>query len=103
MRPDHPPYRRHMLAHLGLGAGLFDELGLGDVLDHATHQHPARRDLTVGEAVNAMVLNGLGLINHARSLGPRVLQNTPPSRRMSPRVAPKPLNDDALGRTVDPR
>ena len=57
--PDHPPYRSQVLDHLGLVAGMFDELGIGDVLDHATHQNPEMRDLTVGEAVNAMVLNGL--------------------------------------------
>jgi hypothetical protein len=58
MRPDQPMYRSHVLDHLGLVAGMFDELGMGDVIDHATHQHPALRDLTVGEAVKAMVLNG---------------------------------------------
>jgi hypothetical protein len=39
-------------------AGMLDELGIGEVIAHATHQHPAWRDLTVGEAVNAMVLPG---------------------------------------------
>jgi hypothetical protein len=38
---------------------MFDELGIGDVLDQATKQNPAMRDLTVGEAVKAMGLNGL--------------------------------------------
>jgi hypothetical protein len=54
------------LDHLGLVAGMFDELGIGDVLDHATHQNPAMRDLTGGEAGKAMVLNGLGL-SHPRN------------------------------------
>jgi hypothetical protein len=71
--PDHPRYRRQVLDHLGLVAGMFDELGSGDVLDHATHQNPERRDLTVGEAVKAMVRNDLGLINHALYLMPRFL------------------------------
>jgi hypothetical protein len=56
--PDQPAYRRHVLDHLGLVAGMCDALGMGDVLDHATHQHPELRDLTVGEAVNALVRNG---------------------------------------------
>jgi hypothetical protein len=47
------------LAHLGLVAGTFDELGIGDVLDQATHQNPEMRDLSVGEAVKSMALNGL--------------------------------------------
>ena len=64
--PDQPPYRSQVLDHLGLIAGMFDELGIGDVLDQATQQNPEMRDLTVGEAVKAMVLNGLGL-SHPRN------------------------------------
>jgi transposase len=101
VRPEQPTYHRHVLDHLGLVTGMFDELGIGDVIDHATQQDPETRDLTVGEAVNAMVRNGLGCINQALYLVPRVFQNKPPYRRISPRVAPEPLNDDARGRALD--
>ena len=53
-----PPYRRQVLDHLGLVAGLCDALGMGTVMDHATRQHPETRLVTVGNAVKAMVLNG---------------------------------------------
>jgi hypothetical protein len=46
------------LDHLGLVAGMCDERSSGDVIDHATHQHPERRIVTVGNAVKAMLLNG---------------------------------------------
>jgi transposase len=99
--PAQAPYRRQVLDHLGLVAGMFDELGMGDAIDHATQQHPELLDLTVGEAVNAMVRKGLGCINQALSLVPSVFQNKPTSRLMSPRVAPGPLHDDALGRALE--
>jgi transposase len=99
--PDQPMYRSQVLDHLGLVAGMVDELGIGDVLDHATQPNPEQRDLTLGEAVKAMVLNGLGLINQALYLVPRFFQHKPTSRLISPRVAPKQLNDDALGRALD--
>jgi transposase len=99
--PDQLMYHSQVLDHLGLVAGMFDELSLGDVLDQATHQNPEMRDLTVGEAVKAMVLNGLGLINQALYLVPRFFQNKPTSRLISPRVVPAQLNDDALGRTLE--
>ena len=99
--PDYAPYRSQVLDHLGLVAGMFDELGIGDVLDQATQQNPEMRDLTLGEAVKAMVLNGLGFINQALYLVPRFFQNKPTSRLISPRVAPKQLNDDALGRALE--
>jgi transposase len=99
--PDQAPYRSQVLDHLGLVAGMFDELGIGDVIDQATQQNPEMRDLTVGEAVKAMVLNGLGFINQALYLVPRFFQNKPTSRLISPRVVPGQLNDDALGRALD--
>jgi transposase len=101
MMPDHPPYRSQVLDHLGLVAGMFEELGIGDVLDQATQQNPELRDLTLGEAITAMGLNGLGCINHALSLVPRFFQTKPTSRLIAPRVAPKQLNDDALGRALE--
>jgi transposase len=101
--PNQPTYRRQVLDHLGLIAGMFDELGIGDVLDQATQHDPEMRDLTVGEAVNAMVRKGLGFINQARYLVSRFFHKKPTSRLISPRVAPEQLNDDALGRTLDTR
>jgi transposase len=80
---------------------MFDALGIGDVLDRATQQNPAMRDLTVGEAVKALVLNGLGFINQALYLVPRFFHNKPTSRLISPRVTPAQLNDEALGRAWD--
>jgi hypothetical protein len=79
MMPDQPTYRSQVLDHLGLVAGMFDELSIGDVIDHATQQHPDMPDLTVGEAVKAMVLNGLGCINQALYLIARFFQHKPTS------------------------
>ena len=99
--PQPPPYRTQVLDHLGLVAGMFDELGIGDVIEQATHQNPEMRDLTVGEAVKAMGLHGLGFINQALYLVPRFFQPKPTSRLISLRVTPAQLNDDALGRALD--
>jgi hypothetical protein len=103
VRPDHAAYRRPVLDHLGLVAGMFDALGRGDVLDRATQHHPARRDLSVGEAVNALVRKGLGGMNHARDRVPRCFQPQPTDRRMAPRRAPAQLTADALGRALATR
>jgi hypothetical protein len=66
-RPDIPsqphPYRTQVLDHLGLVAGMFEELGITDGIDRATKQDPEMRIVTAGHAVKAMVLNGLGFIN----------------------------------------
>jgi len=37
---------------------MFEAFGMGDVIAQATQENPAMRDLSVGAAVKAMVLNG---------------------------------------------
>ena len=34
--PEQPSYRSQVLDHLGLVAGMFEELGIGEVLDQGT-------------------------------------------------------------------
>jgi transposase len=94
-------YRSPTLDYLSLVVGMFDELGSGDVIDQATQQHPEMRGLTVGEAVKAMGLNGLGCINQTLSLVPRFFPHKPTSRLMALRVIPAQRNDDARGRALD--
>jgi Domain of unknown function (DUF4277) len=97
-----PPYRSHILDHLGLVAGMVDELGMGEGIDRATQHTPATRIGPAGHAVNALVLNGRGVVNQLLSLGPRFFQETPRSRLWAPLVSEAtPRHDDALGRAVD--
>ena len=101
-RPDIPPqpqsYRTQVLDHLGLVAGMFEELGITEVIDQATRQAPERRIVTVGHAVKAMVLNGLGFIHQQLYLVPHFFQNQPLSRLIAPGSHASHLNDDTLGR-----
>jgi hypothetical protein len=46
-------------------------------VNQATHQNPALRDLTVGDAVNALVLHGLGYIHQALSWVPWFFHHQP--------------------------
>jgi transposase len=95
------PYRSQILDHLGLVAGMFDELGIGEVIDQATQQNPEMRLVTVGNAVKAMVLNGLGFVNQQLYLVPMFFQNKPTHRLIAPGIEATHLNDDALGRALD--
>src|SRR5919199_4460943 len=104
-RPDIPPkpqpYRTQVLDHLGLVAGMFEELGITEVIDHATRQDPEMRIVTVGHAVKAMVLNGLGFVNQQLYLVPHFFQNKPIARLIAPAIQASHLNDDTLGRALD--
>jgi transposase len=90
-----------VLDHLGLVAGMFDELGIGDVLDRALQHTPETRMVTGGSAVKAMVLNGLGFVNQQLYLVPMFFQNKPTQRLIAPGVEAQHLHDDTLGRTLD--
>jgi transposase len=81
---------------------MFDELGIGEVIDRATRHHPETRIVTTGDAVKAMVLNGLGFVNQQLYLVPRFFQDKPTSRLLAPLlIEAQHLNDDALGRALD--
>ena len=95
------PYRSQILDHLGLVAGMFDELGIGTVIDQATQQNPETRVVTVGNAVKAMVLNGLGFANQQLYLVPLFFQNKPTHRLIAPGIEAQHLHDDTLGRALD--
>jgi hypothetical protein len=62
-----PGYKSCTLAHLGLVAGMYEELGIGEVIDRVVPQDEERRFVSVGQAVKAMVLNGLGFVNQRLS------------------------------------
>jgi transposase len=99
--PKPQPYRTQVLDHLGLVAGMFEELGITEVIDRATQQDPEMRIVTAGHAVKAMVLNGLGFINQQLYLVPHFFQNKPLSRLIAPGIEASHLNDDTLGRALD--
>jgi transposase len=95
-------YRSQILDHLGLVAAMFDELGIGEVIDRVTRHQPETRIVTTGDAVKAMVLNGLGFVNHQLYLVPRFFQDKPLSRLLAPvLIEAHQLNDDTLGRALD--
>jgi transposase len=95
------PYRSQSLDHRGLVAAMVDELGIGAVIDHATRQNPEARIVAVGNAVTAMVLNGLGFVNQRLYLVPLCCQHHPTPRLIAPGVEAQHLNDDTLGRALD--
>lgn len=94
-------YETKTIEHLGLVSGMVDELGIGQLIDQVVPQDHEQRLVTVGRAVKAMVLNGLGFANRRLYLSPRFFKNKPTERLVGPGVTAEQLNDDALGRALD--
>ncbi len=94
-------YKSETLEHLGLVARMFDELGIGDLVDELVPQDLSQRKVSIGQALKAMVLNGLGFANRRLYLVPEFFRNKPTERLVGAGVSPEHLNDDALGKALD--
>ena len=58
-------YASYTLDHHGLVAGMVDELGLVDKIDALIPQDLDQRPVSIGMAVKAMILIGLGFVQRA--------------------------------------
>src|ERR671920_330052 len=54
---------------------MFDELGIGELVDELVPQDLSQRKISVGQALKAMVLNGLGFANRRLYLMPEFFRN----------------------------
>ena len=68
-------YRTERLDHLGIVAGVCREAGIAEWLDKQAGE--TNRDVSVGTAVVAMILNGLGFANRQLYLVPQCFANKP--------------------------
>ena len=85
--------------HLGLVAGVCQEIGLVEYFDGLDDQAHAR--VSLGQAVLAMVLNGLGFSNRRLYLVPQYFAHKPIERLIGSGITAEELNDDCLGRSLD--
>src|SRR5256884_7534181 len=92
-------YVNERLDHLGIVAGVCQEIGLAAWLDA---QDPGnRQQVSVGTATVAMILNGLGFSNRQLYLVPQYFANKPIEHLLGAGITADMLNDDCLGRTLD--
>jgi len=59
---------------------MFDELGIGIVIDKIIPQDIEQRNVSIGQAIKAMVLNGLGFANRSLYLVSHFFQDKPIER-----------------------
>src|SRR5258708_32078132 len=92
-------YENERLDHLGIVAGVCQEIGLAAWLDE---QDPTnRQQVSVGTATTAMILNGLGWSLRQLYLVPQYFANKPVEHLLGRGITADMLNDDCLGRTLD--
>ena len=88
------------LDHLGLVAGIIDEMGLVEEINQYLGEDPHEK-LSPGDVVKAMILNGLGILSAPLYLFSRFFEGKPTEHLLGAGVEPRYLNDDRLGRSLD--
>jgi len=94
-------YQSYNLEHLGLVASMYDELGIGELIDQMIYQDDDKRNVSLGQAIKAMVLNGLGFANQTLYLMPHFFEDKPVERLLGDGIKAEHLNDDVMGRALD--
>ncbi len=85
--------------HLGIVAGICQEIDLIGQIDRQVGDKG--RKVSVGQAIQAMVLNGLGFVNRPLYLTPEFYANKPVAWLIGAGIVAEDLNDDCLGRALD--
>ncbi|WDE03890.1 IS1634 family transposase [Thalassomonas viridans] len=88
------------LDHHGIVAGVIDDLKLVELIDRHLPQDD-KQEITPGEAIKGMILNGLGFSNRPLSLTPQFFTNLPMEHLFRPGVEASHFNRHKLGRTLD--
>jgi len=88
------------LDHLGLIAGVIKELRIVELIDERIVPDD-QEEITSGQAIAGMVINGLGFSNRPLSLTPQFFQNKPVEALFGPGVEAGHFNRFKLGRSLD--
>ena len=92
-------YENKILQHLGIVAGVCKEIKIIDMIDRQI-QKPKRK-VSVGTAVQAMILNALGFSNKTLYLTPNFYENRPVDLLIKEGLKASDLHDDCLGTALD--
>ena len=92
-------YTTERMDHLGIVAGICKKIDLIEIIDGAVL--PGGRKVSCGQAVQAMVLNALGLTGRALYLMPEYMRNKPVDLLIGEGLVADDFNDDTLGRALD--
>ena len=92
-------YLTQDLHHFGIVAGVCEEIDLIEQID--TQIADTGRKVSVGQAVQAMVLNGLGLTGRAMYLTPEFFESKPVDWLIGEGIEASDLNSDSLGKALD--
>jgi transposase len=86
--------------HLGIVAGVIQDLGIIEMIDSRITPDE-REEITAGEAIAGMIINGLGFSNRPMSLTPQFFEGKALDALIREGITPDMLNRFKLGRSLD--
>lgn len=92
-------YSTKNLDHLGIVAGVCQHINLIEQIDARVPD--TGRKVSVGQAVQAMVLNGQGFVGRAWYLTPEFYHTKPVDLLIGEGIEADDLNSDSLGKALD--
>ena len=81
------------LDHLGLVAGIIDEIGIVEIINEQVSIERGEI-VTAGQVVKAIILNGLGFVSGFLYLFPQFFEDKATEHLLGEGIEPKQLNDD---------
>jgi transposase len=88
------------LDHLGVVAGVIEDLGIIEMID-ARIAADEQENVTTGEAIAAMIVNGLGFNSQVFYMTPWFFENKPPEELFREGVTAEHFNRFKLGQALD--
>lgn len=96
-----PQYSSKTVDHLGLVSGLCKEIGLVEFFDSALPKETDNTNISSGQLVLAMILNGLGFAGRTLHMFHQYFESKPLDRLIAQGIKSEHINDDVLGRCLD--
>ena len=88
------------LDHFGVVSGVIKDLGLIELIDSHFEERD-KQNISTGEAVAGMIINGLGFTQKPLSLTPMFFENKPLDALFREGISPSHFNRFKLGRALD--
>ena len=86
------------LDHYGLVASVCEKLKIAERIDSRIPNTDPRIIVSTGTATVAMIINGLGFVNHRLYMVSKFFESKPVERLLGKGIAAKNLTDDILGK-----
>jgi transposase len=87
--------------HHGIVASMCKELRIAQRIDEKISDHDKRQVVSPGQAVVAMILNGLGFTNRRLYLTQQFFEGKPVERLLDAKIQASDLTDHTLGHALD--